>query len=126
MQHSADRSRRFFISYRRRATADARLAEFLRGRLTAEGSEVFVDVSMPVGIDWSAEIERRIVAAYSRAREQQLAGANLGLEKLRFLLRTCMGLRYLDPRRYEHAARSVGEVGRLVGGWIKANRAAQA
>jgi hypothetical protein len=60
MQDSTDRPRRFFISYRRRATADARLAEFLRERLTAEGCDVFVDVSMPVGIDWSAEIERRI------------------------------------------------------------------
>jgi hypothetical protein len=71
-------------------------------------------------------LERLIEATYSKARERSLADANLGLEKLRFLFRICVELRYLDPRRYEHAARTVDEIGRLVGGWIKANRAAQA
>lgn len=70
--------------------------------------------------------ERLIEATYSKARERALSEANLGLEKLRFLFRVCAELHYLDLRRYEYAARSLDEIGRLVGGWIKANRAAQA
>jgi hypothetical protein len=49
--------------------------------------------------------------------------ANLGLEKLRFLFRIAFEQHYLDLRRYEHAARSVDEVGRLIGGWAKAHAA---
>jgi hypothetical protein len=51
---------RIFISYRRRAQLDARLADVLRIGLEQGGCEVFVDTSMPVGIDWSKEIGRRI------------------------------------------------------------------
>ena len=47
--------------------------------------------------------------------------ANLGIEKLRLLFRLATEMRYLDPKRYEHAARTLDEVGRLVGGWIKAH-----
>ena len=32
----------------------------------------------------------------------------------------------MDLRRYEHAARALDEVGRMVGGWLKAHRATQA
>jgi len=69
--------------------------------------------------------ERLIEATYSKARERPLSDANLGLEKLRFLFRVCAELHYLDLRRYEHAARMLDEIGRMVGGWMKANRAAQ-
>jgi len=72
-----------------------------------------------------AVLEALIEASYSRSRERQLGEANLGLEKLRILFRLAKDLRHLDARRYEHAARSIDEVGRMVGGWIKANRAAQ-
>ncbi|MSO77758.1 MAG: diversity-generating retroelement protein Avd [Alphaproteobacteria bacterium] len=64
-------------------------------------------------------LERLIDATYTRARDRLLGDANLGIEKLRFLIRFAMDLRCLDPRRYEHAARSLDEVGRLVGGWRK-------
>ena len=56
-------------------------------------------------------------------RGPPLTAANLGLEKLRFLCRLARELRYLDPRRYEHAARQLDETGRLVGGWRKAHHA---
>ena len=72
-----------------------------------------------------AVLEALIEATYSRSRERQLSEANLGLEKLRVLFRLAKDLRHLDARRYEHAARSLDEVGRMVGGWIKTNRAAQ-
>lgn len=70
-------------------------------------------------------LEALIEATYSRARERQLGEANLGLEKLRILFRLAKDLRHVDARRYEHAARALDEVGRMVGGWLKANRAAQ-
>jgi hypothetical protein len=52
--------RRFFISYRRRATDDARLAKLLVDQLRAAGHDVFIDVDIPIGTDWSAEITRRV------------------------------------------------------------------
>jgi len=64
-------------------------------------------------------LERLIEATYTRERRSCLLAANLGLEKLRHLLRLAYELRYLDQRRYEHAARALDETGRLVGGWLK-------
>ncbi len=54
------RPRRFFVSYRRRADDDARLATLLVDQLREVGHEVFIDVDIPLGTDWSAEIARRI------------------------------------------------------------------
>lgn len=56
----SDRPRRFFISYRRRAADDARLAKRLVDELRQAGHEVFIDVDIPLGTDWSAEITGRI------------------------------------------------------------------
>lgn len=66
-------------------------------------------------------LERLIEATYTMARARSLHAANLGIEKLRLLFRLATEMRYLDPKRYEHAARTLDEVGRLVGGWIKAD-----
>ena len=71
-------------------------------------------------------LERLIEATYSRAALPLLAAANLGLEKLRFLFRLAADLKLLDLRRYEFAVRAIDEVGRQVGGWIKAQRAPHA
>lgn len=60
-----------------------------------------------------------IEATYSRTPQPVLQQVNLGLEKLRFLLRLAVDLQLLDLRKHEFAARAVDEVGRLVGGWIK-------
>ncbi|MGH1351222.1 MAG: diversity-generating retroelement protein Avd [Methyloligellaceae bacterium] len=68
-------------------------------------------------------LEELIAATYSRARREHLANANLGIEKLRFLFRLTVDLKLLDERRYEHAARSLDEIGRLIGGWQKAENA---
>jgi hypothetical protein len=68
-------------------------------------------------------LEGLIEATYSRGgRLRLLEIVNVRLEKLRILFRIAMELRYLDLRRYEHAARSLDEIGRLVGGWMKAHR----
>ena len=71
-------------------------------------------------------LERLIEATYTRRRGSHPTLANVGLEKLRFLCRLAHDLRYLDARRYEHAARSLNETGRRVGAWTKAHRAQEA
>ena len=68
-------------------------------------------------------LERLIEATYTSRRRGHLAGANMGLEKLRFLFRLARDLRILDLRRYEHAARSIDETGRRVGAWRKTHDA---
>ena len=68
-------------------------------------------------------LESLIEAACIREREGHLVGANLGIEKLRFLVRLARDLRFLDSRRYEHAARVLDETGRKVGAWRKTHRA---
>ena len=68
-------------------------------------------------------LERLIEATYTRRRTAHLAGANLGLEKLRFLFRLAHDLRAIDRRRYEFAARSLDETGRRVGAWRKVHLA---
>ncbi len=68
-------------------------------------------------------LERLIEATYSRDRRAALAAANLGLEKLRHLIRLAHDLHHIDPRRYEYAAREIDGVGRLIGGWMKASAA---
>lgn len=67
-------------------------------------------------------LELLIGATYTKSRDKMLTEANLGLERLRFFMRLSFELRLIDSRRYEHAARGLDEVGRLVGGWIKADR----
>ena len=71
-------------------------------------------------------LERLVEATYTRQRRVPLTQANLCVEKLRFLSRLSMDLKYLDQRRCEFAARSLDEVGRLVGGWLKAGDATPA
>jgi 23S rRNA-intervening sequence protein len=68
-------------------------------------------------------LDALIAATYTRGRDKLLADANLGLERLRFFMRLSHELRLLDSRRYEHAARSIDDVGRMVGGWTKAHHA---
>ncbi|MDZ4741572.1 MAG: diversity-generating retroelement protein Avd [Alphaproteobacteria bacterium] len=70
-------------------------------------------------------LENLITATFARDRMHNLSSANLGLERLRFLIRLANDLQVLDHRRYEHASRLIDDSGRLVGGWIKADRAAK-
>lgn len=67
-------------------------------------------------------LEGLVEATYTSERRPILTRVNLHLEKLRVLLRLAKDLRHLDLRRYEHAVEELNEVGRLVGGWLKAGR----
>jgi len=69
-------------------------------------------------------LDSLISATYTRERGTHLRAANLGLEKLRFGMRLAKDLRHLDFKAYEHAARRIDEVGRMVGGWLRSDRAA--
>lgn len=64
-------------------------------------------------------VEDLVEARYSRDKQSLLKRVNLRLEKLRVLLRLCHQLQYLPHQGYEHAARELNQVGRMLGGWIK-------
>ena len=68
-------------------------------------------------------LESLIEATYTRNRKPHLNHANLRTEKMRFLVQLATDLAYLDPCRYEHAARALDETGRRVGTWRKTHRA---
>ena len=68
-------------------------------------------------------LEHLIEATYTRQRDAHLVRANLGIEKLRILVRLAHALGCLDRRRYEHAARTLDETGRRIGAWRKVHRA---
>jgi hypothetical protein len=65
-------------------------------------------------------LDKLIEANYSREKIVLLRRANLQLEKIRYLLRIAYKLRCFDVRRYEFASKALIEVGRMIGGWIKA------
>ena len=58
-------------------------------------------------------------ARYSRDKRQALKKIDIGMEKLRVLLRICHDLAHLDHKGYEYAARQINEAGKMVGGWRK-------
>jgi len=64
-------------------------------------------------------VEDLIEARYSRQKMGALRKANLGLEKIRILLRICYESKVLPHKAYEHAMVSMNEVGKMLGGWIK-------
>jgi len=58
-------------------------------------------------------------AARGRARLNVLDRADAELDKVRLYLRLAFQWRWLSPGQYEHAARQVAEIGKLLGGWKK-------
>lgn len=63
--------------------------------------------------------ERLIEAGRSTQPKPLLKEADMMLTKLRLYLRLCRDLELLSSGQYEHVARMVNEVGRLLGGWLK-------
>lgn len=59
-----------------------------------------------------------LVAAGRRVNvAENLQEADVLLEQIRLNVRLCRDLNLLQPRQYEHAARLLDEIGRLLGGW---------
>jgi hypothetical protein len=57
--------------------------------------------------------------ASGAARLTLLRQADLDLGRVRLYLRLAIKWEWLKPGQYQHAARMVSEIGRLLGGWIK-------
>lgn len=64
--------------------------------------------------------EQLIEAAGAEAPLPALRQADVSLTKLRFYLRLCQDLKLISLSQYESASRRVDEIGRLLGGWLKA------
>ncbi len=60
-----------------------------------------------------------IEAAHQRQPAERLTAADAELDKLRTHLRLCLDLKLIAPGQYEHAARLLVEMGKLLGGWQK-------
>jgi len=66
-------------------------------------------------------LQRELIAAARRKdRRAALQAADEALSELRILLRQGNSLKLLTIGQYEHATRLADEVGRLIGGWRKA------
>ena len=64
-------------------------------------------------------LETLIRAKYTKQRQRLLEDANLALEILRFQMRLAKDLHCLKVESYGFAARSIDEIGRLIGGWLR-------
>jgi hypothetical protein len=64
-------------------------------------------------------LETLIRAKYTKNRQRLLEDANLGLEILRFQMRLAKDLQCLKLNSYGFAAKSIDEIGRLIGGWLR-------
>jgi hypothetical protein len=64
-------------------------------------------------------LERLLRAKYTRDRAPLLRDINLELEVLRFQFRLVKDFRCLSLDSYGYAARTVNEIGQMVGGWLK-------
>jgi hypothetical protein len=70
-------------------------------------------------------LEMLIRAKYTRDRASLLRAVNVELELLRFQFRLAKDLQCRSVESYGYAARSVDEVGRLLGGWVKQSETAR-
>ena len=64
-------------------------------------------------------LETLIAAKYTKNRQRLLEDANLSLEVLRFQMRLAKDLQCLKVESYAFAAKSIDEIGRLIGGWLR-------
>jgi len=76
-------------------------------------------------LDAALDFQELLVEANARrgrARLERLDLADAELDKVRLYLRLAFRWQWLSPGQYEHAARQVAEIGRLLGGWKKITR----
>jgi len=64
-------------------------------------------------------LETLIAAKCTKNRQRLLEEANLNLEVLRFQMRLAKDVQCLKVEGYAFAAKSIDEIGRLVGGWLR-------
>lgn len=73
-------------------------------------------------LDTAFDVQEALVRARKvepRTRGEALRHADVRLETLRAQWRLAHELRYISPGQYEHGARQMAEIGRMLGGWRK-------
>jgi hypothetical protein len=74
-------------------------------------------------MDAALDLQEALTAAEARAGRGRLAAlrdADAALGRLRTYLRLAHRWRWLSDGQYAHVGGMVGEIGRLLGGWLKA------
>lgn len=77
-------------------------------------------------MDAALDLQEALVAAESRegrSRVAALRNADAALGRLRIYLRLAHRWRWLNDGQYGHAGGMVAEIGRLLGGWLRAENA---
>lgn len=67
-----------------------------------------------------------VEAGHARKKERPLHRASRLLDQLRLLLRLAMDVQELSERQLEYVSGLNEELGRMIGGWLKASRAGDA
>ncbi len=63
-----------------------------------------------------------VESIYAKARRKELLlKMSLIVEKKRVLLRLAMDLKYLSFKQFEHVSKSLAEIGKMLGGWLKSS-----
>jgi len=75
-----------------------------------------------IALDVAQEL---VVARYTKTTHSQLQSINLLIEQVRILLRLGHRLSYFSSESYRHGTRSIDEVGRMLGAWMKSLGARQ-
>jgi hypothetical protein len=77
-------------------------------------------------MDAALDLQEALVAAEARPDRRRLSAlheADSALGRLRIYLRLAHRWRWLSDGQYAHAGSLVGEIGQLLGGWLKAEKA---
>jgi hypothetical protein len=67
-------------------------------------------------------LEMLVEAVYTRNNRQILIRVNLKLDVIRFMIRIAKDMRYIDIKAYDFFCQGVLEVGKMVGGWLRAEK----
>lgn len=67
-------------------------------------------------------LEHIIASVTTKHAITELKQADIELEKLRIFIRLSKDLQCMDFKKYEHASKQVVEIGKLLGGMLRANR----
>ncbi len=63
--------------------------------------------------------ELLIEASHQKEKNDLLVSADAELDKVRTHIRLSLEMGLIQPGQYEHAARLMTEIGKLLGGWMK-------
>lgn len=77
-------------------------------------------------MDAALDLQEALATAEARAGRTRLAAlrnADAALSRLRIYLRLVHRWRWLSDGQYAHVGSMVGEIGRLLGGWLRAEQA---